>query len=195
LFVRRNSAVMTVSFGVNSSADIARLRRRQKDEERERLKEQRELKKQLVATLILKRRAMRKVKPKGANKRSSEHRAKISKAIADKWRDPEYSAKMRKKRKGSANSTASRQPRPRVDPAKKKLLADIKAMYLKADAAVKTLRNRADNGLAVDPTMLAQATQTRKQTRAMLETVRRNIEQELEAQDAALATKKTARPR
>ena len=68
-------------------------------------------------------------------------------------------------------------------------------MYLKADAAVKTLRARADNGLTVDPAMLAQATQTRKQTRAMLETVRKNIEQELEARDDAVAAKKTARPR
>jgi len=195
IFVRRNSAVMTVSFGINGAADIARLRKRQKDEEKQRLKTQRELKKQLVATLVLKRRAMRKVKPKVANKRTSEHRAKISKAIADKWRDPEYSAKMRKQRKNAAAGVASRQERSRVDPAKKKLLAEIKAMYLKADAAVKTLRARADNGLTVDPAMLAQATQTRKQTRAMLETVRKNIEQELEARDDAVAAKKTARPR
>ena len=194
IFVRRNSAVMTVTFGVNGTADIARLRQRQKDEEKVRLKTQRELKKQLVATLVLKRRAMRKVKPKVANKRTREHRAKISKAIADKWRDPEYSAKMRKKRKNSAASAASQQ-HPSVDPAKKKLLAEIKAMYLKADAAVKTLRARADNGLTVDPAMLAQATQTRKQTRTMLETVRKNIEQEFQARDAAAAAKKTARPR
>ena len=186
IFVRRNSAVMTVTFGVNGTADIARLRQRQKDEEKVRLKTQRELKKQLVATLVLKRRAMRKVKPKVANKRTREHRAKISKAIADKWRDPEYSAKMRKKRKNSAASAASQQ-HPSVDPAKKKLLAEIKAMYLKADAAVKTLRARADNGLTVDPAMLAQATQTRKQTRTMLETVRKNIEQEFQARDAAAA--------
>ena len=192
MFARRNSAVMTVYFGVNGAADIARLRKRQKEDEKLRQKEQRELKKKIISNLVAKRRTMLKAKPKKRQKRSSEHRKKISEAIANKWRDPEYVAKMRSPRKSpTKKSTPRRQAtRPSIDPAKQKLLDDITAMYKKADAAVKILRARADNGVAIDQAVLAQAMQTRKQTRTMLETVQRSIDKE-----SASTTATRARPR
>ena len=200
MFARRNSAVMTVYFGVNGAADIARLRKRQKEEEKVRQKEQRELKKKTVSKLVAKRRAMSKRKPKKPQKRSSEHRKKISQAIANKWRDPEYVAKMRSPRKSPAKRPAQRRQAKRssIDPAKKKLLDDITAMYKKADAAVKILRERVDNGVAVDQAVLAQATQTRKQTRAMLETVQRSIDKESASSSSSSSSSSTAaraRPR
>ena len=192
MFARRNSAVMTVYFGVNGAADIARLRKRQKEDEKLRQKEQRELKKTIISKLVAKRRAMLKAKPKKPQKRSSEHRKKISEAIANKWRDPEYVAKMRSPRKPATKKSTPRRQATRlsIDPAKQKLLDDITAMYEKADAAVKILRARADAGVAVDQAVLAQATQTRKQTRTMLETVQRSIDKE-----SASTTATRARPR
>ncbi|CEF96743.1 unnamed product [Ostreococcus tauri] len=176
IFMRRSSAVMTVSFGVNGSADIARMKRCIKDEEKERQKNQRVLKKQIISSASIKLREMRKTKVKKPAKRSAEHRQKIARAIADKWRDPEYAAKMRnvnRKPPVKKSKTITK-----VDPAKKKLLIEIKAMYFKADAAVNALRARVAAGQPVDPDVLARATKTRKQSRSMYDAVKRSIEEE-----------------
>lgn len=188
IFVRRNSAVMTVSFGVNGSADIARMKERQKEEEKARATRQRELKKTIIASVVLKRQQLRKVKSvKKPATRSKEHREKIARAIANKWRDPEYAAKMR----GASRKTPTKAKKPSnaVDPAKKKLLIEIKAMYVKADAAVRALRARVDAGAPVDPDVLARATKTRKQARSMYDAVRRSMEAESPAPPT------TAKPR
>jgi hypothetical protein len=104
---------------------------------------------------------------------------------------------MRSPRKSPAKRPAQRRQAKRssIDPAKKKLLDDITAMYKKADAAVKILRERVDNGVAVDQAVLAQATQTRKQTRAMLETVQRSIDKESASSSSSSSTAARARPR
>ena len=184
LFCRRSSGVMTVRFGVNGAADMERLRQRHKDEEKERQQEQRALKKQIVANLVEKRKALRKTKVKAPQKRSSEHRAKISQAIADKWRDPEYVAKMRRQRKTSTtkkkSSSSSKPKRIRIDPAKTKLLNEITGMYEKADSALRALRAREQAGVAVDPAMMEQAVNTQAQTRAMMEKVQRTIDIEID---------------
>lgn len=186
LFIRRNSAVMTVSFGVRGSADIARMKERHKEEEKERAARQRELKKEIIASVILKRQELRKTKnAKKPTTRSKEHREKIAQAIANKWRDPEYAAKMRN---APRKTPAKKQRSPSaVDPAKKKLLIEIKAMYVKANAAVRALRARVDAGAPVDPDVLARATKTRKQTRSMYEAVRRSMEEESTATPSAAA--------
>ena len=184
LFCRRSSGVMTVRFGVNGAADMERLRQRHKDEEKERQQEQRALKKQIVANLVEKRKALRKTKVKAPQKRSSEHRAKISQAIADKWRDPEYVAKMRRQRKTSTtkkkSSSSSKPKRIRIDPAKTNLLNEITGMYEKADSALRALRAREQAGVAVDPAMMEQAVNTQAQTRAMMEKVQRTIDIEID---------------
>ena len=198
LFCRRNSAVITVSFGVNGSADIERARAKQRDEEKERARAERELRKTVAATIVEKRKALRKEKAARCTAtRSSEHRAKISAAIQNKWRDPEYAAKMRKQKRKSGVSTSpssssrSNTKRAAVDPAKAKLLAEIKAMYDKAESAVAALQARAASGVAVDPAMLAQATTAASQTRAMMEQVQRSIA--IEAAAAAATSPQSSR--
>jgi len=206
LFYRRNSAVISVSFGTNGAADIERLRERQRVAEKERAANERELRKQVAAVIIEKRKALRKEKSsKIPNKRSREHRAKISAAIQTKWRDPAYASKMRKQKRKNANTShrssvastslvdassrsakSSKQLRS-VDPSKVKLLAEIKAMSDKAEAAVAALQARAASGLAVDPSMLAQATTAASQTRAMMDKVQRSIASDI--------PKSSARPR
>ena len=182
LFCRRSSGVMTVRFGVNGATDMERLRQRHKDEEKVRQQEQRALKKQIVAKLVEKRKELRKAKVKAPRKRSSEHRAKISQAIADKWRDPEYVAKMRRQRKSSTTKKkpSSTPKRIRIDPAKTKLLKEINGMYEKADSALRALRARERAGVAVDPAMMEQAVNTQAQTRAMMEKVQRTIDIEID---------------
>jgi hypothetical protein len=119
---------------------------------------------------------------KAPRKRSSEHRAKISQAIADKWRDPEYVAKMRRQRKSSTTKKkpSSTPKRIRIDPAKTKLLNEINGMYEKADSALRALRARERAGVAVDPAMMEQAVNTQAQTRAMMEKVQRTIDIEID---------------
>ena len=193
IFYRRNSAVMTVSFGTNGLADIARARARQRDEEKARALGERELRKSVTAAIIEQRKALRKEKSaRSTSPRSREHRAKISAAIQSKWRDPEYAAKMRKQKRKSptktSQSSSSRSTGARVvvahhsvDPAKAKLLAEIKVMYDKAQSAVAALQARAASGVPIDPAMLAQATTAASQTRAMMEQVQRSMAMESRA--------------